>query len=387
MSKRKIYMHIGFSKTGSSALQFFLNSNPELHTSVSQEKLLYCAFNPDGGISSFKALAGLTKCPNGNYLSHHEIAKTLDLSKTKHDIDKIFSAGYTPMFSHEDWGLRFDEFKKSNFFSELDCSAHMIVYVRPQVEWLNSAWWQWHAWGGKFSTLTDVLGVSGCDHVSWADYITQWRNVPGVKCVTVRLQPQDIVDDFMSLLGILKNPEIKYPGRINVSLSSTLIKLLLRNPGIRGAHDSEVGSILSSILKFDGDSPWIIDKKLAGEIISATHAGNLQLLSMLDEPSKVVMENDPRWWNPDFYASRPFFSKTDFELEKQELLAVVDQAIPGLIQVVRSRDQLAGERDQLARERDQLVRERDKLVGERDKTPDSTSLEITKPPTPVRRYY
>ena len=397
MMDKKIYLHIGFNKSGSSALQAFLSLNPEFKASVFQENFLYCVFNPDGSISSRKKIAGLTTSLD---LSYSAIFKTADLSKTKHDLDNIFSAGYTPIFSHEDWGLRFSEFEQSNFFIELGCSAHLIVYVRPQVEWLNSAWWQWFAWGSHHSPK-DVLGISGCDHILWADYIEKWKNVPGVKSVAVRLLDKDIIEDFMNLLSIPKNPEIKYPARINVGLSPTHIKLLMRNPEIRGVHGAEVDGIFSEILHFDGSSPWVIDKELIGEVISVTHTGNLKLLSMLDESSRKVMENDSRWWSPEFYSKRHPFSKKDMELDKEELLAIADQIMPAVIRVVRVRDYVVEERDHvvrelgyvveerdhLMRERDHLIRERDHLVRERDKLLNSISWKITQPLRRIKSWW
>jgi hypothetical protein len=359
--KKKIYLHIGFGKTGSTSLQFFLFSNPELQTSDHQEKILYCAFNLDGSISTFKKITCMKKRPAGHYLSHPGIANIADLSKTKNDLDKILSAGYTPIFSQEAWGDLFSEFKDSNFLSQLGCSAHVIVYVRPQVEWLNSSWWQWHAWSGKFSTPSDLVDSWGYYYMLWADKITNWRNLPGVESVRVRLQPEDIIADFISLLEIQESPEMNYQVRMNVTLSPTLIKLLLRYPELRGPHNIEIDDILRRNFKFQGKTPWFIEKELIGKIISATHADNLQLLSMLDEKSKNVMLRDLRWWSPESYASRPLFSTVDWELEKQELLAIVDQAIPALIKLELDRDKM----------RDQFL--------------NSMSWKITKPLRYIRR--
>ena len=334
MKNRKIYFHIGFGKTGSSSLQSFLSYNPALTFLDTQEKILYCCFNNDGSIRSGSDLTKKAANTPLNYVSSYpKIALIPSLSKTKDELEKIFSAGYIPFFSQEDWGRRSSEFKNANFFSELGCSAHVIVYVRPQVEWFNSAWWQWFVWYKEFSTPDDVIGTWGYNFMLWADQIAKWRNLPGVEIVNVRLHPQDIIEDFMSLLRLQKNPSISYPERTNASLNPTLIKLLLRFPEIRGIHNAEVDIILSKLLKFDDKVPWVIEKELIGKIISATHDDNLKILSMLDEQSKKVMENDPRWWNPDFYATRPLFTKADFELDKQELLAIVDQAIPALIKL------------------------------------------------------
>lgn len=366
---KKIYIHIGIGKTGSSSLQTFLSFNPVLQTSDPREKILYCSFNKDGGISFGKKLTDLAESSPLKYVSSFpKIANVTNLSKTKSELANILSDGYTPIFSQEDWGRRSAEFKKSNFFSELGCSAHVIIYVRPQVEWFNSAWWQWFAWYSEFSSPEDVVSAWGYNFMLWADQISKWKNLPGVENVRVRLQPQDIVADFMTLVGISKTPEINYPARNNVSLSPTLIKLLLRHPEIRGVHDAKVDIILSKLFKFDGKTPWVIEKQLIGEVMDATRINNLKLLSMLDEQSMEVMKNDPRWWNPDFYANYPFTSKSDLQLNNHELLAIVDQATPLLIK-------LAGEKI----EHDRLITRLNQAEETLKHILYSTSWRLTKP--------
>lgn len=330
--RNKIYIHIGFGKTGSSSIQSFLSFNPNLGMSGLHEKLLYCCFNNDGGISFGKELSNLAMNSPLKYTSSSpEVACFTNLTKTRDQLDKIFSAGYTPIFSQEDWGRRSSEFKNANFFSTLGCSAHVIAYVRPQVEWLNSAWWQWFAWINEFTKPGDIIDAWGYSFILWADQIAKWKTVPNVEGMEVRLQTSDVVADFMALLKIQNNPGIIFPERTNISLSPTLIKLLLRFPEIRNVHSAEVDVILSNLLKFEGQTPWIIDWELIDKIINATHADNQRLLGMLDENSRKLMANDPRWWDAGSYSNRTLYTMPDLKLSEQELFDIVGQAIPALI--------------------------------------------------------
>ncbi|WP_137819730.1 hypothetical protein [Pseudomonas sp. 2FG] len=333
---RKAYFHIGFGKTGSSALQSYLSFNPEHTTPETNERLLYCSLQSDGRIIYGEELTKKASLTPLKYIaSSPAIAETENLSKIKQALDEIFDAGYTPIFSQEDWGRRAGHFKNSDLFTQLDCTAHGIVYVRPQVDWFNSAWWQWYAWASEFSNPGDVIKAWGYNFMLWADQITKWQRLPGVENITVRLQPSDVVEDFMGLFNIRPTLSAAHEERNNVSLNPTLIKLLKKYPSLRCTHGADVDSILSKFLKFEGKAPWVIDQELSEQIIAATRADNMLLHNLLDEPSKVLMKNDARWWSAEHYASRRVCTQADFELNTQDLLSIIEQAIPALIQLGR----------------------------------------------------
>ena len=276
---RKVYLHIGLGKTGSSSLQSFLSFNPEFQHPETNEKFLYCAILKEGKIifgDELKRRAERT--PLKYFASAPAIANMESLDVLKSELDRLFQAGYTPIFSHESWCQRAGDFRNSNFFNKLDIFADVIVYVRPQVEWLNSAWWQWLAWEKSFNRPQDVIDAWGYACMPWASQISEWGELDGVKNITVRLQPTDIVEDFLDLFK--QNPTLgmsqKY--RVNTSLPPILIKFLLKYPFLRSTHKAHVDIILSKFLKFEGKSPWIIGTELGHRIITAHRLDNEKLL-------------------------------------------------------------------------------------------------------------
>jgi len=333
---RKVYFHIGFGKTGSSSLQAYLSFNPLHEIKATQEKLLYCSFEKNGKLLHGNELIEAAQNSPLKYSSSYPgIAEFGDLGVVKAEIDKIFEQGFTPIFSQEDWGRRAGHFKNSDFFDQLDVDVSVIVYVRPQVDWFNSAWWQWFAWAGQFELPGDVIKAWGCNFILWGSQIASWKRLRRVKDVSVRLHPSDIVEDFMGILGATPVEGGFVPARNNVSLSPTLIKLLKKYPSLRDTHSADVDSILSRFVKFEGKTPWFIEPQLVNQIIDATREDNLKLMGMLDEPSRRLMENDPRWWDVGHYETRKLWREEDFQLTEGELYSIIEQVIPALIKVGR----------------------------------------------------
>ena len=317
-------------------MQAFLSCNP-VHDSVKTgEKLLYCAFQKNGKILYGNELVeNARKTPLKYCSSFPEVTELADLAVVKHELDNIYEQGYTPIFSQEDWGRRAGYFKNADFFSRLDCDIHAVVYVRPQVDWFNSAWWQWYAWHEKFSVPRDVIGAWGFNFMLWGNQIATWKRLARVQEVTVRLHPADIVLDFMELIGIQPSKDHVVPPKNNISLSPTLVKLLKRYPALRQTHSADVDSILSNFIKFEGKTPWFLEPVLVNQILENTKEDNLRLQTMLDAPSKVAMEQDQRWWDVKYYENRKVWSEDEFKLTENELFLIVEQVIPALLKLGR----------------------------------------------------
>ncbi len=328
---RKIILHVGVGKTGSSSLQSFLSFSPYLVSADGKQEFIYCCFNQNGGISAGTDLTKLAGCSLLQYsASETDIARAEHIPQTKSDLEEIFSAGCTPIFSQEGWSYRADEFRKSKFLLGIDCTAHVIVYVRPQVEWFNSAWWQWFVWSGKYASPEDFIAKRGFKIMLWADLIAKWKDVPGVESVRIRLQTKDIVEDFRRLLGIAEVTGLSPSPKVNVGLNQTLIKLLLRYPELRGENSADVDAVLQKHFVFEGATPWVLGTELISKIITETYADNQRLLEMLDEESRQSMQSDRRWWDPEFYASRAEVLKKELKLSRNEMIDIIDQAIPAL---------------------------------------------------------
>lgn len=329
---RKVYLHIGFGKTGSSSLQSFLSFNPEFQHTETNEKLLYGCILEDGKIIYGDELKRRAeKSPLKYFASAPSIANLEILPVLKSELDKIFEEGYTPIFSHESWWKRTDDFRNSNFFNNLAISADVIVYIRPQVDWFNSAWWQWFAWTKPFKRPQDVIDAWGYNFMLWGYQISEWGKLDGVKNITVRLQPNDIVEDFLRLFKQTPVHGLSQKYRVNTSLPAILVKLLLKYPVLRRLHNAYVAIFLSRFLKLEGNPPWIIDMGLTNQIITATRLDNEKVLQMLDEASQESMKKDRRWWDAEYYRKRYVYNEKDLELSRSEFFSIMAQAMRTVI--------------------------------------------------------
>lgn len=257
----------------------------------------------------------------------------ISIAETEHikqQIEELNSRGYIPVFSQEDWGIRSESFIELDFFKKINCKVHVIAYVRPQVGWFNSGWWQWWAWEDDFDVPRDVLNLWGPSIMMWGWHMTSWSEVPGVKKTTTRLHTHDIVSDFMNIFGVKHKPET-VENKNNVSLSPTLIKLLFKYKKIRKVYGSSTDFVLSDIFSLPGKAPWIIDKKLTQEILKLIRADNLKLMELLDSDSKEVMKNDSKWWDIKAYKNRKIWKEKDFTLSEDELEELLKQSIHRLL--------------------------------------------------------
>jgi hypothetical protein len=325
----KVYIHIGFPKTGSSALQHYLRDHSESLVTIKGEKLAYCCIQNDGNIIKGQELLaasghGLVSDPN--------VAQKPISSLFKNNLRALFDSGLTPVFSQEDWGRRAEEFVKANFFASLDCHAHIIAYIRPQVDWFNSAWWQWWEWDDLFESPSDVINTWSFNYMNWGRLLTLWKHAPGVQQVSVRLLGKDVIQDFCDMMNLPVSLDATKRPRVNPSLTPTLIKVLKRCKNLRGPHTPNVDTILSRHLQFGGNAPWVITADLCERIIQLTRKGNLQLLEMLDPHSKHTMKNDARWWNPSAYETKKVWAESDYKLTDQEVDDVLQQAMHAIIQ-------------------------------------------------------
>ncbi|MGM0562342.1 MAG: hypothetical protein ACQETX_14895 [Pseudomonadota bacterium] len=289
-----IVLHVGMPKCGSSAIQNYLSSR--VFHEASKASVVYLAVKRDGVVVFGERLVReAANSPFGYASSHNaEIINSISKSKSKRVIDLIndfLSQGFLVIISNEGWGPKPDAFSDSHeIFSNLKEKVEVVGYVRPQVEWINSAWWQWGAWSDvKFDRWVSANKKTS----QWGKAFESWSKKPWVKKATPRLMDADVVSDFVGYLGL---PEVS-AGHSNKSLPGSLLRFFQGHRELRrGPHSSAIEFVLSGVIDFpDNKTPWVVPKWQVEDVLSSCRDDNLLLESYLSQSGLSILDND-KWW-------------------------------------------------------------------------------------------
>ena len=181
-------------------------------------------------------------------------------------------------------------------------SVSIVLYVRPQLDVINSAWWQWGAWSGqtfeKWSAQVVTWGF-----LDWRTVAEWWSEFDSVKDVSVRLLPADgdLAGDFFA--GILDPETIRRAPRDsgNKTLPALAMEHLARNPHLRptpGAAGIEfvMERSLPSAVDYRR-APRVFSAELAESVIQRFASSNEELVGKwLGESDRDRMRSDSQWW-------------------------------------------------------------------------------------------
>ncbi|MBK7522589.1 MAG: hypothetical protein IPI75_21180 [Gammaproteobacteria bacterium] len=298
-----VVLHVGMPKCGSSALQLALSGSPELRDRDARA-LRYVALLGNGKLLQGSALRDRAANLSSGYVASVRVAHLGGFAGVRRrgvagQLREAASGGARLLLSNEAWGHEHAEFRDTRILEQLGVDAEVVIYVRPQVAWCNSAWWQWGAW----KDVPPQRWVRNQQQrVGWADVVKGWQQVPGVSKVHVRLLPPDIVADFCALLGAAA----PLTAAVNPSLPETVLRVFQRHRWLRATpDDSAIEFAIGRHLHFEGaGTPWVLDADTCARIVHESHGSNLELLELLDDESRARMRDDPAWWSAQFYAGR-----------------------------------------------------------------------------------
>lgn len=290
-----LFLHIGANKCGSSALQTALTKDPHI---VREDGSIveYAAINLEsdsllkGG--RLAELAGVYKykiSPVANNILDAPL-KGVERSIKEHSSDLILS--------NESWLLQPRQW--ASILERLDVEANVVIYVRPQVPVLNSAWWQWGAWSDQ--TFDDWMERQ-LQASMWGASISRWARIPKIGKLIVRPVIGDVVKDFyLKVIGAKPPVSIERP---NPSLSGAILRLFQRNRSLRPTpHASRIDFALSSIIPMNDPSIWVMDRNWMDRVISETRLDNELLMSFMSEDDAKAVRDDQRWWSLDAYSDK-----------------------------------------------------------------------------------
>lgn len=328
-----VILHLGMPKCGSSAIQSYLSSR-EFHE-MSSDKFVYLSIKKGGEVSYGEELVSeADNSPHGYSTSHNDdIINSIPKDKARDVVNVINSfidRGFVVIISNEGWGPKPDSFSDSHeIFSKINEKVEVIGYVRPQVEWINSAWWQWGAW----SDVGFDRWVSVNKKVAqWGKLFEAWEKKPWVKSVTPRLMNKDVVEDFIEYISLPKTSV----SHSNGSLPGSLLRFFQNHRDLRpGPHSSAIEFVLSKIIDLpEGKTPWVVSMQHAEDILSFSREDNLLLDKYLSH-SGLSIVNDDKWWLSSSYSEKNIESPEPINLPYDEIDKLLHSALSSIDKKMR----------------------------------------------------
>lgn len=298
----KLLIHAGAPKCGSSSLQLSLSQRPLFATKDGQ-KYSYCAILQEGEVVSGNGLAKRAAASPFGYMSSPNVSDsrwTASVSRIAHQLRRIREEEGIPILSSEGWCNRAKELKETGLIAKAGGGAHVIIFVRPPVDWLNSAWWQWGAWSG--ADIRRFL-VTNINAVRWHVHAEAWSRVEGVECVSLRLAERNSVNTFFEIANS-SPPDCAIA---NGGVPPAFFGFLQRNRAYReSAHSPQVEFVVGRHL---GNArippPWSLSQENVREIFERTPHMPKAVHNLLAPEDRELMKDDRRWWEPAGYANRP----------------------------------------------------------------------------------
>lgn len=298
----QLLLHIGSNKCGSSALQTALSQHRQW-TDRQGRTIAYAGLDENGtllhgdalGAATARSLRGYTAAPHPQHLARFTTARLRELSRQFAAVEAD-----TLIVSHEAWRSHGPTLR-DHLLPAFPVPITAVIYVRPQVSYLNAGWWQWGAW--QDVPLAEWIHQRIPD-IQWHESIVAFQETTGIEDVRIRLLPREIVGDFFELLDA--DPPQRASRPINSGLSPALLRLFQRHRRrLRpGPHASGIDFVLSRHLPQSVSSPWVLEQQMVQFIVEQSEESNRSLLRILDPEQAAIMQSDPRWWSASAFADK-----------------------------------------------------------------------------------
>jgi hypothetical protein len=217
------------------------------------------------------------------------------LARMADGLAAVWAGGRWPVLSSESYLAEYATFQQSGLLARLGLQVSVLAYVRPPVEYVNAAWWQWGAWSG--SSLEHFVEMT-TRQTRWADQLVGWREVPGVHTVEARLLPGNVLEDLHAPTAPERGPD-------NYGLSNDLLRAFQTAGDIRQEHSPEIDF---AVRRWSGDGrtsvPWVLGYRAVQEILDATRDDAESLTSFMREDDAERLRADARWWSAACYSER-----------------------------------------------------------------------------------
>lgn len=239
---KTLYIHIGTSKTGTSSLQKFLEEN--------QAELLKHGVYYPLNLGHYIPFESEECVPCGNFFPVYEhILAYDDLTETtRQNLRDAFLVADTVLLSTEFlWTTPemspYEKFLDSSFelYKNIkealpEITIKVVVYLRPQIDWLESIHREMVQWHKRNETLQDIYydNSSYASLLHYYDRLCEIGKEIGFENIIVRIydktefQGGNIFADFLNIFGLTLTDSYRYSYASNPTLSDDFIECMRR---------------------------------------------------------------------------------------------------------------------------------------------------------------
>lgn len=313
MTPPQLILHVGAGKSGSSALQTALSAAPD-HVTRDGLKLRYTALRKRSRAWSvllgrdLEFEAGISAYGYATWTNFRVTeVDPLEFLALNHVRNNGLRRGFVPIASCEGWITRPKTFAR-HLARWGYPTVDVVAYLRPPIEWINAAYWQWGIWHAKsFDSWLKRGGLNynfGCD-------LEEWSQIPNVRLRIGRARP-DTISKFAGWYGIdLTN----LTSQSNTSTPASLIGFLLRNRRFRpNPHDSSIEFVFERWCPpIDGPPLWAVAPQQV-HLLRGTTRRNLEALRrfVTDQQFSDLLD-DPGWTSEKTYHPIILQGRTNLE--------------------------------------------------------------------------
>jgi len=245
-----IYLHSGTGKTGSSAIQAFLNYNrgnllancsclyPDFYS-----KTIHKGSNCHNHCKSISKQAEKITIIN-------DIEKAVDFCK-KNGISTIVIS-CEGLFARPDIG----ESILRNFHPDSGLSFRIVVFFRRQDHFLESGWKQWGLKDIRFASISEYVESN---NIRWLDYLNEYDSIFGKENIIIHPYekeqlPDGLICEFLTMIGIRYSAYTwREPPESNVNtnygFNRDIIEILKLNRSLcKNIHDNTLLNFFYSTL-------------------------------------------------------------------------------------------------------------------------------------------
>ena len=310
MGVKNLFLHLGLGKCGSSSIQSAFSLSPE-HVDKDGDPLRYVALGQEQVLGPRLVKERAERNAHAYIASVAPEGLVRRSNRSRQRAARFLQAqsGASLFLSNEGWSPAFAYPGFCAGIEELiqHCSPRKItaiVVVRPPVEWVNSAWWQWGAWQPEPDF--ERWFQSALPSLAWQTQLdTVKRRFPEIGLRILPLKPT-LLADVSVLCGLEATALASVDGAANQSLPAVVLRLYQAFPDLRpGPHASGMDfSILTALTESAvalQRAPWVINQEQIQQILTQTQPSVEALMEAMSAADATDVQNDPRWWTADAY--------------------------------------------------------------------------------------